>query len=75
MWKAIMFNVFGFYKFKKLNSLKKNKIILESYLKKLNIRGTIIISKEGINGTFAGKTKNLSIIKKKIRIKMELVDF
>ena len=70
-----MFNVFGFYKFKKLNSLKKNKIILESYLKKLNIRGTIIISKEGINGTFAGKTKNLSIIKKKIKNLIKIKNF
>ena len=65
MWKAIMFNVCGFYKFKKLNSLKKNKIILQGYSKQLSIKGTIIISKEGLNGTIAGKTKNLITIKKK----------
>ena len=27
-----MFDVFGFYKFKKLTSLKKNKILLQDYL-------------------------------------------
>ena len=62
-----MFNVFGFYKFKKLSSLKKNKVILQSLLKKLDIRGTIIISREGLNGTIAGKSKNLSLIKKRIK--------
>ena len=70
-----MFNVFGFYKFKKLNSLKKNKIILQSYLKKLNLRGTIIISKEGLNGSIAGKTKSLSIIKKKIKNLLKVENF
>jgi len=44
-----MFNVFGFYKFKKLKSLKRNKIILQDFLIKKNIRGTIIVAKEGIN--------------------------
>ncbi|MDA9105630.1 hypothetical protein N9J78_03535, partial [Candidatus Pelagibacter sp.] len=46
-----MFNIFGFYKFKKLTSLKKNKVLLQDYLIKKNIRGTIIIASEGINAT------------------------
>ena len=41
-----MFEVFGFYKFIKLTSLKKNKTILQKILIKKNIKGTIIISKE-----------------------------
>ena len=36
-----MFNVFGFYKFKKLTSLKKNKILLQDYLIKKNNDGTV----------------------------------
>ena len=44
-----MFDVFGFYKFKKLTSLKKNKILLQDYLIKKNIRGTIIIANSLIN--------------------------
>ena len=50
-----MFDVFGFYKFKKLTSLKKNKVLLQNYLIKKNIRGTIIIANEGINATISGK--------------------
>ena len=61
-----MFNVFGFYKFKKLQSLKKYKHSLQKYLIEHNIRGTIIISKEGINATIAGKFSDIIFIKKKI---------
>ena len=54
-----MFNVFGFYKFKKLKSLKKNKSLLQNYLFKKNIRGTIILATEGINATISGKLLDL----------------
>ena len=62
-----MFDVFGFYKFKKINSLKKNKTFLHDLLIKNNIRGTIIISKEGLNGTISGQKKNLDAVIKKIQ--------
>ena len=62
-----MFYVFGFYKFKKINSLKKNRAILQNIFINKNIRGTLIISKEGINGTLSGKSKNISFVKKKIK--------
>ena len=49
-----MFNIFGFYKFKNLIILKiKNR--LENNLKDYEIRGTIIISSEGVNGTISDK--------------------
>ena len=54
-----MFEVFGFYKFKKLKSLKKNKILLQDFLIKKNIKGTIIISNEGVNATISGKSTDL----------------
>ena len=54
-----MFNIFGFYKFKKLNNLKKLKNKLENNLKDYEIRGTIIISPEGVNGTISDKKNNL----------------
>ena len=38
-----MFNIFGFYKFKKLNNLKKLKQTLYNHLKDYEIFGTIII--------------------------------
>ena len=62
-----MFDVFGFYKFKKLKSLKKNKAILQKIFVKHNIRGTLIISKEGLNGTISGKSMNISFVKKRIK--------
>ena len=62
-----MIRIFGFYKFKKFTSLKKKKIFLEKLFIENKIRGTLIISKEGCNGTISGKTKNVSIISKKIK--------
>ena len=46
-----MFKVFGFYKFIKIKSLKKNKDFLQKLLISSYIRRTIIIAKEGLNGT------------------------
>ena len=54
-----MFEVLGFYKFVKNKSLKKTKILLQDFLIKKKIRGTIIIAKEGINGTISGDTKTI----------------
>ena len=62
-----MFDVFGFYKFKKLTSLKKNKILLQDYLIKKNIRGTIIIANEGVNATISGKDNDLKSTITKIK--------
>ena len=60
-----MYNVFGFYKFKKIRNIKKIKNFLQSEILDNKIKGTIIISKEGINGTISGKNNNLLNIKKK----------
>ena len=67
-----MFEVFGFYKFKKIKSLKKNKVLLQDFLIKKNIRGTIIIANEGINATISGKTTNLKSTITKIK---KILDF
>ena len=55
-----MFTVFGFYKFKQINNLNRNKKLLNNLLLKKNIRGTIIISREGINASLSGKNKDLN---------------
>ena len=52
-----MFYISGFYKFKKIKNIKKSKKYLQNYFIKKNIRGTIIISNEGINGTISAKKK------------------
>ena len=57
-----MFTVFGFYKFKKANFLKENKELLQREILKNKVRGTIILSSEGINGTIAGNKKNINRI-------------
>ena len=62
-----MFTVLGFYKFKKLDQLSKKKIFLQKYFIENNIKGTLILSKEGINGTISGKSINISYINKKIK--------
>jgi len=70
-----MFVVFGFYKFKKLNYIKKKKRILFKFFIKNNIKGTLIISKEGLNGTISGKLKNIYLIKKKIKHLFKIKNF
>ena len=62
-----MFEVLGFYKFIKNKSLKKYKVLLQDLLTKKNIKGTIIIAKEGINGTISGKTKNIKNTTNKLK--------
>jgi UPF0176 protein len=62
-----MFEVLGFYKFIKINALKKNKDILQKLLIQNNLRGTIIIAKEGLNGTISGKSKNILILINKLQ--------
>ena len=62
-----MFKVFGFYKFIKIKSLKKNKDILQKFFIINNIRGTLIIAKEGINGTISGQSKNIDKTVKKMK--------
>ena len=67
-----MFEVFGFYKFIKIKSLKKNKVLLQNFLIKKNIRGTIIIANEGVNATISGKTSDLKSTITKIK---KILDF
>ena len=54
-----MFTISGFYKFKKINLLKKHKTYLENEISNTCIRGSIIISSEGINGSLAGNSKDI----------------
>ncbi len=54
-----MFTVFGFYKFQKINNLKKNQKILSNLLTNKKINGSIIISKEGLNGSISGMDKDI----------------
>ena len=70
-----MFIVLGFYKFKNLNSLKKNKLILQKLFIEKNIKGNLIISSEGLNGTISGKSKNIYLTSKKIKRLFGIINF
>ena len=67
-----MFQVFGFYKFTKIKSLKKKKVLLQNFLLKKNIRGTVIIANEGVNATISGKTTDIKLTVTKIK---KILDF
>ena len=62
-----MYFISGFYKFKKISNIKKNRKILQAYFINRGIRGSIIISKEGINGTISAKKKILDEAINKIK--------
>ena len=59
-----MITVLSFYKLQKIKKLKKLKNLLFQKINYLSIKGLIILSPEGINGTLAGKESNINIIKK-----------
>ena len=62
-----MFHISGFYKFKRIKNIKKSKELLNNFFTKHNIRGTVIISHEGINGTLSSKKKKLQLALLKIK--------
>ena len=70
-----MYNIFGFYKFKKITNLKKKKELLDNYLKQENFRGTIILSPEGVNGTISFKIDRYISIRKNIKKILNLKNF
>ena len=70
-----MFIILGFYKFKKLKSLKKNKLILQKLFIDNSIKGILIISNEGLNGTISGKYKNIFLVSKKVKSLFGIVNF
>ena len=63
-----MIHIFGFYKFKKFSDLRRLKKVFQNIILKNQIRGTIILSKEGINGTISETKKTLSNLKIKSKV-------
>ena len=61
-----MITILSFYKLKKIQKLKMLKNLLLKKINLFGIRGLVIISPEGINGTLAGNSNSISIIKKLI---------
>lgn len=61
-----MYKIFGFYKFKKIKNIKLLKNKLKNFIEEEEVRGTIIISIEGINGTISFKPTKYKKVKNKI---------
>ena len=61
-----MYKIFGFYKFKKIKNIKLLKKNLKNFIEEEHVRGTIIISIEGINGTISFKPTKYKKVKNKI---------
>ncbi len=70
-----MYYISGFYKFKKILAIKKAKKLLNDIFNKYNIRGTIIISSEGVNGTISSNKKNLKLVLNKIKKTFNFINF
>ena len=61
-----MYKIFGFYKFKKIKNIKLLKKNLKNFIDEEEVRGSIIISIEGINGTISFKPTKYKKVKNKI---------
>ena len=61
-----MYKIFGFYKFKKIKNIKLLKKNLKNFIEEEQVRGAIIISTEGINGTISFKPTKYKKVKNKI---------
>ena len=53
------FKIVTFYEFTKINELNELKVKLNNYLSLNRIKGTILLSYEGINGTISGSVKSI----------------
>ena len=70
-----MFNILGFYKFINITKLKKHKQELQLFMVKNEVRGALILAKEGINGAISGKKNTIALIEKKILKQFNFKDF
>ena len=70
-----MYNIFGFYKFKKITNLKEKKVLFNNFLKIEKFKGTIILSKEGINGTISFNKESYHSIKRNIKKFLNIKSF
>ena len=70
-----MFNIQGFYKIKSINNCNFYKEKIKKYLLSKSVKGTVILSPEGINGTIAGKKSNVNSCIKFIKGKFSIDNF
>jgi len=70
-----MYNIQGFYKIKSIVNYSVHKEKIKAYLLSKSVKGTVILSSEGINGTIAGKKNNVNSCIKFIKDKFSIDNF
>jgi UPF0176 protein len=70
-----MLNIFGFYKFINITKLKKHKQDLQLFMIKNEVKGALVIAKEGVNGTISGKKIATTLFEKKILKQFNFKEF
>ncbi len=67
-----MFNIQGFYKIKSIANYSLHKEKIKKYFLSKSVKGTVILSPEGINGTIAGKKSDVKSCLKFIKDKFSI---
>ncbi len=70
-----MFAILGFYKFKKISNLNIKKKLLYRFFKIKKIRGSIILSREGINGTIGFNNNKYNLINNHLKKILNIKNF
>ena len=70
-----MFNIQGFYKIKPIVNCSLHKEKVKTYLLSQSVKGTVILSPEGINGTIAGRKPNVNSCVRFIKDKFSIDAF
>ena len=70
-----MYNIQGFYKIKLISNCRAQKEKIKKYLLSKAVKGTVILSPEGINGTVAGKKKDVNDCIKFIKNRFSIKSF
>ena len=70
-----MFAILGFYKFKKIINLNTKKKLLEKLFKIEKIRGSIILSNEGVNSTISFNNNQYDLINNHLKKILNIKNF
>ena len=70
-----MFNIQGFYKIKPIVNCSLHKEKVKTYLLSQSVKGTVILSPEGINGTIAGRRSKVNSCIRFIKDRFSIATF
>ena len=74
--KNIKFTIITFYQFKKIKKIDNLQLLLKKFCSFHKIKGTILIAKEGINGTVAGLEDAIDLLERELsKIKFNNLEY